>query len=80
MADDTPSLYLDRTRRRTLITGHTADLSRHTEITLQVVPKLKYKLRLLVDNEERELQKINNWTWEPAKTLYDHYFFHTCTC
>jgi hypothetical protein len=51
---DPPSLYLDRARRFTSIPAHTADLSHHTVITLQVVPKLKYALRLLVDNDERE--------------------------
>ena len=74
-----PSLYLDRTQRCTSIQGHTADLSHHTEVTLQVVPRLNYSLRLLVDNEERELQRINNRTWEPAKPLYAPCFLDTCT-
>jgi hypothetical protein len=80
MADDTPSLYLDRTRRFTSIPVHTADLNHHTEITLQVVPKPKYAFRLLVDNEERELQRINKMTWEPATPLYATSLFDTCTC
>jgi len=79
MADNTPSLYLDRTRRFTSITVHTADLRHHTGITIQVVPKLKYALRLFVDNEERELQRINNRTWEPAQPLYAPGFFDACT-
>ena len=80
MADDAPSLYLDRTRCRISIPAHTADLNHHTEITIQVVPKMKYELRLLVDDEERELQRIRNRTWEPAKPLYVPRFFYTCTC
>ena len=80
IADYAPSLYLDRTRRFTSLPAHTADLSRYTEITLQVVPKTKYELRLLVENEERELERINNRTWEPAKPLYAPYLFDTCTC
>jgi hypothetical protein len=79
MADDTPSLYLDRMRRFSLIPAHTTDLSHHTEITLQVLPKAKYALRLIVDNEERELQRINIRTWEPAKPLYAPSLFDTCT-
>ena len=66
-------------RRFTSIPVHTADLSHHTEITLQVVPKTKYELRLLVDDEERELQIINNRTWEPAKPMYAPWLFYTCT-
>jgi len=34
--------------------AHIADLNHHTEITLQAIPKLKYTLRLLVDNREIE--------------------------
>ena len=71
MADDIPSLYLDRMRRFTSILIYTADLS-HSEITLRDVPKLKYTLRLLVDNEEKELRKMDNQTWEPAQRLYAH--------
>ena len=66
--------------RFTSILPHTADLRHHTGITLQVVPKMKYALRLLVDNEERELQSINNRTWEPAQPLYASRFFDTYTC
>ena len=79
MADNTPSLYLGRTRRFTSITAHTADLRHQTGITLQAVPKMKYALRLLVDNEERELQRINNRTWEPAQPLDAPRFIDTCT-
>ena len=50
-----------------------------TGITLQAVPKMKYALRLLIDNEERELQRINNWTWEPAQPLYAPRFLDPCT-
>jgi len=76
----TSSLYLDHMRRFTLIPAHTTDLNHHTEITLQVIPKLKYTLRLLVDNRERELLRINNQTWEPAKPLYAPCLFDTCNC
>ena len=69
IADDPPSLYLDCTRHFTSIIAHTAHLRHHMGITLQVVPKTKYTLGLLVDNEERELQWINNQTWEPANTM-----------
>ena len=72
IADDAPSLCLDRMRRFTSISIHTTDLSHHSEITLQDVPKLKYTLRLLVDNEEKELQKVDNQTWEPAQHLCAH--------
>jgi hypothetical protein len=64
----------------TLIPAHTADLVHHTEIILPVIPRLKYSLRLLVDNEEKDLQRIDNRTWEPAKPLYAPCFFDTCTC
>jgi len=67
-------------RRFTSVPAHTADLGHDTEITLQVIPKLKYTLRLLVDNRERELLRINNRTWEPAKPLYTPCLFDTCTC
>ena len=70
MTDDPPSLCLDRTRRFTSIWAYTADLGHHTEIILQDVPKLKYTLRLFVDNEERELQKEDKQTWAPAQRLY----------
>ena len=80
MADRTPSLYLDRMRRFTSISARTADLRHHTGITLQVVPKMKYRLSLFVDNEEKELQRINNRTWEPAQPLYAPHFSETCTC
>ena len=80
IADRLWSLYLDRMRRFTSILAHIADLGNHTEITLQVVPRLKYELSLLVDNEEKELRKISDETWEPAKPLYAPCFFHTCTC
>ncbi len=75
MANHTPSLYLDRMRLFTSILIHTADLSHHPEITIQDVPKLKYTLRLLVDNEVRELQRMDNRTWEPAQHLYVPCFF-----
>jgi len=67
-------------RRFTSIPAHTADLNHHTEITLPVVPKLKYTLRLLVDDEEKELQRLDNRTWEPVKPLYAPCLFDMCTC
>ena len=66
-------------RRVTSILAHTVDLSHHAEIKLQVAPRLKYELSLLVDNEEKELRKISDETWEPAKPLYAPCFFLTCT-
>ena len=83
IADHPPSLFLDRTRRFTSIPAHTTDLTHHTEITLQVVPKTKYELSLLVDNEKKELREISDGTWEPAKPLYALVFFtraHTEAC
>ena len=74
MTDHTPSLYLDRMRRFTSVLIHTADHSHHSEITLQDVPKLKYTVRLLVDNEEKELRTTDNRTWEPTQRLYAHVF------
>ena len=79
MTDHTPSLYLDRMRRFTLILAHTADLRHHIGVTLQGAPKMKYTLRLLVDNEERGLRGTSNRTWEPAQPLYAPRFFDTCT-
>jgi hypothetical protein len=61
IADDPPSLCLDRARRFTSVPAHTVNLSHHTEITLQVILKLKYALRLSVDNEEKDLQRITLW-------------------
>ena len=79
MADHTPSLYLDRMQFFTSILIHTANLSHHSEIALQDVPRLKYALRLFVDNEEREMQRINNRTWAPAQRLYAPCFFDKFT-
>ncbi len=79
ITDDPRSLYLDRMRRFTSILAHTADRRHHTGIKLQAVPKMKYALRLLVDNEERELERTNNWIWEPAQPLYAPRFIDTCT-
>ena len=70
IADHTLSLHLDRMQHFTSMLIHTANLSRYSEITLQDVPTLKYTLRLLVDNEEKELQRMDNRTWEPAQPLY----------
>ena len=72
ITDDIPSLYLDRMQRFTSISIHTADLSHHSEITLQDVPKLKHSLRLLVDSEEKGLRRMDNRTWEPVQRLYAH--------
>ena len=79
MADHPPSLYLDRTKRLTSIIVHTAHPRHHTGITLQVAPKMKYTLRLLVHDEERELRRINNRAWEPAQPLYAPRFSDTRT-
>jgi len=79
MADDTSSLYLDRMWRFPSILVHIADLGHYTGITLQDVPKLKIALRLLVDNEERELRRIDKRTWEPVQRLYVPCFFNKFT-
>ena len=70
MADNAPSLYLDRMRRFTSVQAHTTDHCQHTEITLQEIPKVKSSLRLFVENQERELQKESNRTWGLAQHLY----------
>ena len=57
-------------RRFASIEVHTAHYTRHTEITLQDIPKLKYTLRLFIGNDERELRKEPNWTWTPAQRSY----------
>ena len=56
--------------RFTSIYIDTADLGLHVEITLQDVPNLKYTLRLLMQNEEREIQRKTRQTWVPAQRLY----------
>ena len=49
---------------------HIADLGYRTEITLQDVPNQEYTLRLLVENEERELQQTGSRSWTPAQRQY----------
>jgi len=49
---------------------HIANPGDHTEITLQEIPNLKYKLRLLIESEERELQRHDKQTWRPAQRMY----------
>ena len=51
------------------ILAHAADFGQHTDIILQDIPKRKYTLTLLVDNEERELQRKDNQIWTPAQRL-----------
>jgi len=50
--------------------GHTADLVRHTEITLQDVTDSRYHLELLEGNQKIELRKNGNRTWTPVQPLY----------
>jgi len=58
---------------------HTAHYTQHTEITLQDIPRLKYTLRLLIGNDEKELQREDNWSWTPAQRSYVLYFLITYT-
>jgi hypothetical protein len=57
-------------RRSTSIYAHGADFRKHIEITLQDVPKLKYKLELFLGNEEIDLQRKANRTWTPVQRPY----------
>ena len=65
--------------RFTSIYIYTTDLGLHVEITLQDVPNLKYTLRLLMENEEREMQMKARQTWVPAQRLYVSSFLITYT-
>ena len=64
------SLYLDRAALRFNLAPYLADLAHLTEITLQDVPDREYALRLLVENEEIELQKTANRSWTPVNRQY----------
>ena len=62
-------------RRLTWVEGHTADFGHRTGITLRDVPRFKYRLRLFVGSEERDLERRDNRTWRPAQRLYVLRFF-----
>ena len=64
-------------RNFTSIWDHTADFRQHTEITLQDVPNLKYKLELFIGSEEIELQRKDSQTWTPARCPYALRFLTT---
>jgi len=52
------------------ICRHTADIARHTDITLQDVPNRQYMLRLFLEDKEIELQKTDNQSWTPVQRQY----------
>ena len=79
MADDKPKPVSRRYAAFHSIWAYTADLGQHTEIILQDIPKLKCTLRLLVDNEERELQRQDIQTWALAQRLYVSHLLITDT-
>ena len=66
-----PLACIYKVRRFISITARPTDLGHHTEITLQDVPKFKYRLTLFVENEERNLLRMeNNRTWLLRQPLY----------
>ena len=69
LADNTPSLYLDRAVLP-FNSGHTTDFGPHIEITLPDIPKHRLTPRLLVENQERELRRKDNQTWALVEPLY----------
>ena len=77
LADNTPSLYLDRAALH-FNSGHTTNLGQHTEITLQDIPKLKLTPSLFVENEERELEQTDKQTWALIQPLYVTCLLITC--
>ena len=54
--------------------GHTADLVRHTEITLQDATNSKYQLKLLVGKQKIKLETKDNRIWTPVQRSYVPYF------
>ena len=70
VANDTQSLHLDRGGSSLPFTSVRADFGQHADITFQDVPRLRYSLRLLVGNEERDVQRGDYQTWTPTKRLY----------
>jgi len=77
LADNTPSLYLNRTALH-FNSVHTADFRQHTEITLQDIPKHRITPRLFVGNEESELQRKDNQTWALVQRAYVTYLLIAC--
>jgi len=77
LADNPPSLYLDRAALQ-FNSGRTTDFGRHTEITLQDIPKHRLTPSLFVQNEERELQRKDNRTWALVQSLYVTFLFIAC--
>jgi len=49
---------------------------KHTEVTLQDIPKHRLTLRLFAENEERELQRNDNQTWALVAPPYVTFFAH----
>ena len=77
LADNPPSLFLDRAALQ-FNSGRTTDFAPHTEITLQDIPKHRLTPSLLVENEERELQRKDNQTWALVPPLYITFLSITC--
>ena len=57
-------------RRFPSIWAHTAHIGHYIDVTLQGIPKQNHVLGLLVENDERKLQKKDNQTWEPTQRMY----------
>ena len=70
-----PKACIWTVRRFTSVEGHTTDFGHQADITLQDVPRVKYRLRLFVGSDERELDRQNNQTWTPVQRQYVLRFF-----
>ena len=62
--------------RFTSILAYTADFGQRTEIAIQSAPNQDYTLRLLIENENLELQTQDNQTWTPAQRSYVPFFHY----
>jgi hypothetical protein len=65
-----PRLFLERAVLHVKVTSIPLISGQHTEITLQDVLNHKHTLRLIVENEEKELQRKDNRTWTPTQRPY----------
>ena len=57
-------------RRFAPIWRHTAHFAHHIDITLQNVPKREYTLRLLIGNQEIQVQQTADRFWTPIQPQY----------
>jgi hypothetical protein len=57
-------------RRFASIFVHPADFGQYADVTIQDTPHRDYALRLLIENQELELQTQDNRTWTPAQRPY----------